>query len=99
MCMYACVAPRVRTLELLKPPKKKVSNYYPHLNTYALQDSNLHFDIMNIKFYLLSQELDLLLQLFKLNLKFRRTFKPFFRRFWPKLSHMDNPTPSHVFFF
>ena len=23
---------------------------------YALQDSNLHFDVMNIKFYLLSQE-------------------------------------------
>ena len=25
----------------------------------ALQDSNLHFDVMNIKFYLLSQELQL----------------------------------------
>ena len=59
--------PRVLTRENLKPPKKKVSNYnYPHLNTYALKDSNLHFDIMNIKFYLLSQELDLLLK-FKLN--------------------------------
>ena len=40
--------------------------HYPHLNTYALQDSNLHFDIMNIKFYLLSQELDnILLTIFE----------------------------------
>ena len=47
--------PRVSTRKHLKPFK---------LNTYdALQDSNLHFDIMNIKFYLLSQELDLLLNI------------------------------------
>ena len=26
---------------------------------HALQDSNLHFDVMNIKFYLLSQEFEL----------------------------------------
>ena len=70
--------PPVRKRENLKRPKRRSNYYYTHLNTYALQDLNLHFDIMNIKFYLLSQELDLLLQLFKLNFKFRRTFKPFF---------------------
>ena len=57
-------------LNLLKRGSKLIIPTLEYIN--ALQDSNLHFDIMNIKFYLLSQELgDLLFcsyLLFKLKL-------------------------------
>ena len=81
----------MRTREHLKPPKEGL--ILPTLeHICSLQDSNLHFDIMNIKFYLLSQELGSSFDLFFLQLfsKFSRTIKPSGPLFLVKIVNVFN---------